>query len=251
MDAGLTQTRAVPICEGFVLPHAIHRCHLGGNLLTDYLIKLLEEERSWTFRGYHDRRIAEEMKEKCCYVAKDFRYEMALVPPASVAFDLPSGTEVELKAERFRVCEALFEPAHCGLELHGIHHLILNSIMAADEDLHQELCGNIVLAGGSTLFPGLVERLEHELSQLLPSHSLQVVAPESRKYSAWIGGSVISSLHGFRKTWITRREYESQGVPSMASATSSCTDSSVGITSQRAVHRASSSCSRQEIRSGL
>lgn len=42
MDAGLTQTRAVPICEGFVLPHAIQRCHLGGNLLTDYLIKLLE-----------------------------------------------------------------------------------------------------------------------------------------------------------------------------------------------------------------
>ena len=35
---------------------------------------------------------------------------------ASFRFDSSIGfQEVELKAERFRVCEALFEPAHCHL----------------------------------------------------------------------------------------------------------------------------------------
>lgn len=36
--------------------------------------------------------------------------------------------EVELKSERFRVCEALFEPAHC----HSLHSVILMLFLEGD-----------------------------------------------------------------------------------------------------------------------
>ena len=38
-----------------------------------------------------------------------------------------------------------------------------------------------------------------------------VIAPKERKYSAWIGGSILSSLSTFEQEWITRDEYDEYG----------------------------------------
>ena len=85
-----------------------------------------------------------------------------------------------------------------GLEVAGVHRLAFNSIMKSDIDVRKDLYGNIVLAGGTTLFPGMAERLSKEMTTLAPSSmKIKVVAPPERKISGWIGGSMLSSLSSF------------------------------------------------------
>jgi len=62
------------------------------------------------------------------------------------------------------------------------------------------------------MFPGLTERLTKEVQNLVPgSVKVKVTAPQERKYSVWIGGSVLSSLATFQTMWVTKQEYEETG----------------------------------------
>lgn len=70
--------------------------------------------------------------------------------------------------------------------------------MKCDVDVRKDLYGNIVLSGGTTMFPGISERLSKEIVKLAPSTmKIKVIAPSERKYSVWIGGSILSSLSTF------------------------------------------------------
>ncbi len=40
---------------------------------------------------------------------------------------------------------------------------------------------------------------------------LQMIAPPERKYSVWIGGSILASLSTFQQMWISKDEYEEAG----------------------------------------
>jgi actin beta/gamma 1 len=72
--------------------------------------------------------------------------------------------------------------------------------------------GNIVMSGGTTMFPGIPERLRKEVTALAPSTmKIHVVVPPERKFSVWIGGSIPSSLSTFQAMWITRAEYDESG----------------------------------------
>ncbi|KAH0739373.1 hypothetical protein KY290_038078 [Solanum tuberosum] len=77
-----------------------------------------------------------------------------------------------------------------------------NSIMRCNVDIRKDLFANIVLSSGSTLFPGLAERMTKEITALAPSHTkIKVFAPPDRKYSTWIGGSVLASLSTFQQVF--------------------------------------------------
>lgn len=70
--------------------------------------------------------------------------------------------------------------------------------MKCDVDIRKDLYGNIVLAGGSTMFKGMAERLNKEVVALAPSTmKIKVIPPPERKYSVWMGGSILSSLPSF------------------------------------------------------
>jgi len=74
------------------------------------------------------------------------------------------------------------------------------------------LYSNVVLSGGTTMYENLEHRLQKELSTLAPpSVKIKVVAPPERKYSVWIGGSILSSLSTFQQMWITKEEYDESG----------------------------------------
>lgn len=50
------------------------------------------------------------------------------------------------------------------------------------------------------MFPGIADRMSKELTALAPSSmKIKVVAPPERKYSVWIGGSILSSLSTFQQ----------------------------------------------------
>merc|ERR1719253_318092 len=115
-------------------------------------------------------------------------------------------------AARFKCPEALFQPSMIGKEADGIHSTCFKTIMACDVDIRKDLYANIVCSGGSTMFEGIAERLTKEITALAPpTMSIKIIAPPERKYSVWIGGSILSALGTFQSMWITKQEYEDAG----------------------------------------
>jgi len=125
---------------------------------------------------------------------------------------LPDGNIVTIGSERFRCPEVLFDPSMIGKEASGIHDTTFQTIMKCDVDIRRDLYNNIVLSGGTTMFPGIGERLTKEITALAPpTMKIKVVAPPERKYSVWIGGSILSSLSTFQSMWISKDEYDDAG----------------------------------------
>ncbi|EGG13303.1 alpha-centractin [Cavenderia fasciculata] len=218
LDSGDGVTHTVPVFEGFALPHAITRIDIGGRDITNHLQYLLRRA-GYNFRTSAELEVVRIIKEKNCYVAFDPAKEEELLEPEAgtsrpvqTTYTLPDGQTIDLGAEKFRAPELLFHPDIIGDESPGIHQCLDTSIRKSDMDLRKTLYSNIILGGGSTLFHGFGERLLNEVKKLAPKDvKIKISAPLERKYSAWIGGSIMASLSTFKDLWVTHQEYEEEG----------------------------------------
>jgi centractin len=129
-----------------------------------------------------------------------------------IPYKLPDGSVIHVGSEKFRACEALFNPALLGKECLGVPALLVQCISRCDMDLRRTLFSHITLAGGSTLFDGFGDRLLSEVRRLAPRDTrIKIWAPPDRILSTWIGGSILASLATFKNMWVTKKEYDEGG----------------------------------------
>jgi actin, other eukaryote len=197
-------THAVPVFEGYCLRHAITQVDIAGSDLTDYLSKLLHQRGVSDF----DRATVNRLKETRCRVALDF--DLRMQDLSSNNADPADG--LITAAESYRCPEALFNPSTMGMETKGIHEAVYESIMKCDADLRRPLFLTVVLSGGNTLFPGLLDRMNRELTALAPSGTrIKVISPAESENLTWQGGSILASIPSFQDMSISRLEYEETG----------------------------------------
>ncbi|UJR22565.1 hypothetical protein I4U23_025612 [Adineta vaga] len=209
---GVTQT--MPIYEGYAMQRGICRSDLGGRDLTNWMMRLLAE-RGYSFSTTSDREIVRDMKEKHGYIALNFEEEMTLSKRSrnyNQDYKLPDGQYIVIGNERFRCPEALFNPEIMGQREPGITDLVHHAIMTCETDIRRDFYNNILLSGGNTMFPGIADRMKKELEvKFPPNQKIRVVAAPERKYSVWIGGSILASLSTFQRMWISKKDYEDVG----------------------------------------
>jgi len=214
VDSGDGVTHTVPIFEGYQIPHAIDKILLAGRDLTDWMVRILKDD-NYNFETSAERETVRDMKEKLCYVAEDYEAEKAKAETDSElekSYTLPDGNICKFSLQRFKCPEFIFQPDLGGKELKGVHTLTFDSIMTCDLDVRKDLYANIILSGGTTMFPGFGERLYKEIKGLAPqTMKVKVIAGPDRKYAVWRGGSTLSTLSTFAGMWVTRNDFDEFG----------------------------------------
>ncbi|XP_004607098.1 actin-related protein T2 [Sorex araneus] len=212
VDSGDGVTSAVPIFEGYSLPHAVTKLHVAGRDITERLGRLLLAGGR-SFPCPLDKALLDDLKEKLCYVALQPERELARRPEeVAREYKLPDGRLVSVGDQLFQAPEGLFAPEQLGLQSPGLPRMVSGSIAKCDADIQKTLFGEIVLSGGSTLFQGLDDRLLRELEQLASKGTpIKITAPPDRWFSTWIGASIVTSLSSFRQMWVTAADFREFG----------------------------------------
>ncbi|GJD04691.1 actin [Colletotrichum higginsianum] len=220
VDSGFAGTATVPVYEHTPIRERARRNDVGGQAIDDWLrLNLTTGDPGLELpsnSAWED--VVRLFKFERCRVAQDFERELIGWTRRREAGDgevweLPDGGKVKLdRPLGWLAGEVLLNPGILGLDTGGLQHDVLNVVRRCDGSLRDGLYGNILLAGGNSLFPGLGSRLRRCLEEIEDKGTkVNVVAPRNRAYSAWVGGSMLSELSAFRSMCISRAEYEEVG----------------------------------------
>lgn len=228
LDSGDGVSHAVPVFEGFAIPNSIRRIDVAGRDVTEQM-QLLLRKAGHVLHTSAEKEVVRMIKEKVCYVSLDPKREEKewlnsyhKSDAKAVDYVLPDGHKIKVSRalpllkhsvlitfstqigqERYRAPEILFDPELIGLEYPGVHQIVQDAITRTDLDLRKSLYLNIVLSGGSTLCKNFPDRLMREIKRLaVEDMKIRISAPAERKYTTWIGGSILAGLSTFRKVCI-------------------------------------------------
>lgn len=214
LESGDGATHSVPIYEGFAINYATIKLDIAGHDLTNYLISLFNQRDSdraneLSFEAYT------KIKEKHCHVT--FDYDTSIKDyqkngTKEACYVLPDGSNFYIGDQAFRCPEVLFQPTKVEKDFYGIHEAVYQSILKCNPAIKKDLYSSILLSGGNTMFPGINQRLSKEISALAPSTmAIKTKAPQERKHSVWIGGSILTSIDSFKHLLVNAKDYKENG----------------------------------------
>lgn len=251
LDSGATHTTAIPVHDGYVLQQGIVKSPLAGDFITmqcrelfqemnielipPYMIaskepvregspanwkrkeKLPQVTRSW--HNYMCNCVIQDFQASVLQVSDSTYDEQVAAQMPTVHYEFPNGYNCDFGAERLKIPEGLFDPSNVkglsGNTMLGVSHVVTTSVGMCDIDIRPGLYGSVIVAGGNTLIQSFTDRLNRELSQKTPpSMRLKLIANNTtveRRFSSWIGGSILASLGTFQQMWISKQEYEEGG----------------------------------------
>lgn len=222
IEIGEGVTQIVPVHDGFTDRASIRRLDLGGQELTMYLQKLLSEA-GYCVTSRDDYEHVRSIKETLCYVAVD-PYEEDKRTDNDAEYVLPDGmtlrdgtTSVIVGSERFYCPEVLFDPRIIQRDCPSIIDLVWQSIQASPIETRKSALGSVILSGGSSLFPGLPERVEKEIKRISPPQArstVRVHASDDRLFGVWLGARLFAepAMRPMQSLyWISRQEWEEEG----------------------------------------
>ena len=212
VNVGDGVSTVLPIYEGYPTPIANLRQDLGGCDITDYLARSLVRDGYSFATTAAGKETVRDIKEKLC-LCYEVPHTQEWKKVCDVSYELPDSTTILSKLCTHKYPESLLQPNLLGMSFAGVHEMTYNSIMKCDQDIRKGLFSNIVLSGGSTLFPGFAKRMKNEITALAPpTMNVFIVAPPERMYSSWIGGSILAPLPTFWNMCITKQEYDELGL---------------------------------------
>ncbi len=216
VEIGDSNTRIVPIFEGYKLEHSVKILETGGRVLTRYMEQILESI-GWSVDSSIRRELVRALKERACFVSLDYKEDLKRIEQYEKEYSLPDGSTITLSKERFTVPELLFNPSD-ELESKKLPVAIMDVIESCDLDIRSDLLNNIFLSGGGSMFPNLKSRIYQELELELvrrkkKNQIIRIIAPMERTYSVWIGGSILAMIPEFSDNWISRAKYSKEGMP--------------------------------------
>ncbi|KAF3448878.1 hypothetical protein FNV43_RR09594 [Rhamnella rubrinervis] len=252
VDSGGGSTTVAPVHDGYVLQKAVASSPIGGEFLTDCLMKSLESKgimikprysfkrkeirpgefqtvdvdfpnTTESYKLYSQRVIASDIKECVCR-APDTPYDVFCRNPLSKVhiqtfndpYELPDGQTIEIGADRFKVPDILFNPS-LAQTIPGMENFaeIAPSVRGLPQMVISCIIDYQLLAGGTASMQQLKERLEKDLLEESPQAArVKVLASGNateRRFSVWIGGSILASLGSFQQMWFSKSEYEEHG----------------------------------------
>ncbi|CXI45638.1 actin-like protein, putative [Plasmodium berghei] len=222
LDIGEGVTQCIPIFDGYIEKNSVIRSDFGGEELTMFMQKLICDigYNMTTRKSYEYVKI---MKETLCFCSLNPPKDQ-LRDDLTVTYTLPDGdvlrdgySTIEISHERFYVPEALFNPLLCHRDNLSISDIVCKSILSCPIENRKILSSYIILSGGCSLFPNLVERLEREIKNNSPENArsaVKVHAHENRGIMAWCGAQIFSQPElrdAQRGVWVSKDEYEEIG----------------------------------------
>ena len=194
---------AVPVFEGFAIPHATFASENAGADVTATMRSALEHRLKLKL-GLTS---ANAIKEKFAVVAQS---SQQVSPPnvdkAKVFYELPDGNVIGIPEPlRWECAEQIFQGER------SVVQLCVKALATLDYYLQVELVKNIVVSGGCSTIENFSARLRQELVAVLKpdlAKELKINADIHRKRGAWIGGSILASLSTFARHTISRDEFE-------------------------------------------
>lgn len=178
-ECGSGVTNVIPVFESFGLEHARITSNLGGQDVDAYLKILLKKIGMME----SENTAVNEVKEQLCYVRASSDAPIL----EEVSYELPSGTILKINQERYLGPEVLFNPKLNEVTGTGLSDSLTTSLNRCDAYLQKDLLDNVIISGGSTMFPGIGQRVQNDLNTQLKSDTKvqsRVIAAPERKYAA-------------------------------------------------------------------
>ncbi|CAL8461863.1 g1394 [Coccomyxa elongata] len=216
VDLGHGKTDIVPVIDGQVYYPAARRLKYGGQDVTEYLRRLLLQQKDTSFREAPTNEL-QRVKEACIQVPESGEAAQ-LEECESAEYEL-CGRTVSIGREGLQLGEALLNGRSMGIDEPSVAETVLGAVNShPDPAVRKSLVENIYICGGGSAAPGVGPRLLREICSLAPPSMQPALCPTpeympdyTTRMAAWMGGAVLSKVVFPQNHHVSKYDYDEVG----------------------------------------